>query len=256
MYLREIRELPGLTGAADDGDLVGEMRDSIEAGDAWIVRRAFDADRLLRIRDYLIQIGRSSLPNWEPIVKGAPNFHRVYADDRSYVKGRFHQWSFFPWNCDVFGLFDFFRPAYHLNNRINGWEADAYLGLEPERDCIARLTFQQYPRGIGHIRRHEDAVGPHKFTTVMLALSAKGVDYRQGGAYLARGDDGGDYDLDADLAVGDLVLVRSNVEHGVDPIDPEVETDWLAFEGKWTLILAVNKLAGTTSVPDSKQVGS
>ena len=159
-------------------------------------------------------------------------------------------------DLDVFGLFDLFAPAYHLNNAINGWPRHSYLGLSPERGAIARLTFQAYPRGIGYINRHQDVAGPHKFTTMTLALSTKGTDYDVGGTYVGTGEGAPDYDLDGDLKSGDLAYLYSPIVHGVAPIDPDADPNWLALEGKWSCVLAVNKLAGTEAISDSVDLGS
>lgn len=255
MYFRELVEIPPLAEALHDDSLIEQMRRGLHEGNVYVARGAYPRDKLLKIRAYLTRIGQSSMPNYEPITEKAPNFHRVYGDDRSHVKGRFHQWSFFPWNMDVFDLFDAARPAYELNNRINGWNKDKYLGREPEEGCIARLTFQAYPRGAGFISRHQDAAGPHKFTTVLLTLSDKGDDYQEGGAYFARSaDESEDFFADDNLRIGDLIITHSQVVHGVAPVDPGAELDWLEFEGKWTLVMAINKLAGSTHIPDSKDL--
>ncbi len=257
MYFRELVEIPHPAEAIQDDQLVESMRQRLHQGDVFVARGAFPRDLMLQIRSYLTQIGRSSLPNYEPITAKAPNFHRVYGDARSYVQGRFHQWSFFPWNMDVFGLFDLVRPAYELNNHLNGWRPEKYLGLEPEEGCIARLTFQAYPQGAGYISRHQDAAGPHKFTTVLVTLSDKGTDYDEGGAYFARSEEESeDFFADDSLRVGDLTFTHSEVVHGVAPIDPEKQLDWLAFQGKWTLVMAINKLAGSTHIPDSKDLAA
>ena len=256
MFFREIVDIPSPAEALGDGKLIEEMREGLHQGVIYVARNVFPRDDLLRIREYLARIGQSSLPNYEPLTEGAPNFHRVYGDSRSYVRGRFHQWSFFPWNMDVFDLFELVRPAYRLNNRVNGWPEDKYLGQEPQEGCVARLTFQAYPQGAGYIARHQDVAGPHKFTTVLLTLSDKGTDYRQGGAYFARSEDENeDFDADDVLRIGDLIYTHSEVVHGVAPIDPDARPNWLDFQGKWTLVLAVNKLAGASHIADSKDLG-
>jgi hypothetical protein len=251
MYVREVREVDEIP---DDESVIREMETSLRAGDVWVLRSTFDREWLLRVREYLAKVATNSLPNYQPILQDAPNFHRVYGDERSYVQGRFHQWSFFPWNLDVFALFEKFAPIYHLNNRINGWPKERYLGLKAEGGCIARLTFQAYPRGGGYIARHLDAAGPHKFTTITVCLSQKGEDYQTGGLYLGRGEGAPDLDVDALLNIGDVTVMHSELEHGVGTIDPEADLDWLAMRGKWTLVMAVNKLADTDEVPNSAQL--
>lgn len=252
MYVRSIREADDLETLLASESKIAEMRDELKAGHVYVVREAYPRAWLHKLRDYLTDVARHSLPNYQPIVQGAPNFHRVYGDPRSYVEGRFHQYSFFPWNMDVFDLFARFRPVYQLNNRINGWPDDKYLGQQAEDNgCIARLTFQVYHRGIGYISRHQDVAASHKFTTVTMPLSDKGVDFVEGGTYLVPGEGEPDLDIESRMGCGDVVFMHSQLIHGVAAIDPGVEPDWLAFRGKWTLILAINKLAGTTGIGNS-----
>src|ERR1700704_1344978 len=76
-----------------------------------VIRGAMDCDYVNQIKSYLSQIGRCSLPSRHPTLPGCPNHHRVYQwDERSFVKGCFHQFSFFPWNEDIFQLFKVFAP--------------------------------------------------------------------------------------------------------------------------------------------------
>lgn len=248
----EVREREDLRSVLASADQIEEMVTTLKQGYVWIVRRAVDSELLTQLREYLRGVAAGSLPNYQALVAGAPNFHRVYGDPRSYVQGRFHQFSFFPWNQDVFSLFERLRDVYRLNNRINGWPDDKYLGIEPEDGCTARLTVQAYPRGVGYIKKHTDAVGRHKFTTMSCCMSKKGEDFQTGGLYVGGAD--GDLDLDAELQMGDVVWIHSHVPHEVQPIDPSVRADWIALQGKWTLICAVNKLAGQHAIEDSAQL--
>lgn len=249
MLLKHIRESSDINSLLSDENLVNEMRSGLKEGDVYIIRRAFEKEWLLQLRNYLSDIGRSSLPNYLPILANAPNFHRICGDERSYVKGKFHQWSFFPWNQDLFELFRHFRSVYELNNKINGWPLNKYIGMIPEDGCTARLSFQFYPKGAGYIHRHSDVAATHKFTTVSLCMSDKGKDFLSGGLYMAAAD--GDFDVDAELESGDLLFMHSQIVHGVAPVDPDIPCRWTAFEGKWTLILAVNKIVTNTEIPDS-----
>src|SRR5262245_54534286 len=96
---RHVRFISDAASLLHDDDLLGEVRQNIADGDIVVARRAADLGVLRDIRDYLITIGRSSLPNYAKIETGAPNFHRMNrSDPRAYVQGCFHQFVFFPWN--------------------------------------------------------------------------------------------------------------------------------------------------------------
>ena len=91
------------------------LRKNIEAGEAYLLRDAVDPCLVRRLKIYLASIGSNSFPNYEPIEIGAANSHRLnYWDERSYVKGCFRQFSFYPWNQDIYHLFRHFREIFMI----------------------------------------------------------------------------------------------------------------------------------------------
>lgn len=204
-----------------------------------------------RIREYLARIGGSSLPTYEPLALGSPNFHRLNADDeRSIVRGCFHQFSFFPWNQDVFELFALMRPLFMVKNVLSGNPPERFLGRQGEHGVAARLAFQFYPQGSGFLNLHRDPVGSHQQVVPTVSFSQKGVDFHEGGAFLVDRL-GARHDLDALLQLGDCVLFDASTAHGIDVIDPTRRSNWLDFAGRWSLLIATNKLVGNTSVADA-----
>lgn len=251
---RRVHESAPLPELLADASRREEMALGLAAGDVFIVRNAVPAAWLHRVRDWLIDVGRNSLPAWHPIAAGAPNSHRVNRwDTRSYVKGCFHQFVFFPWNQDPFGLFDVVRPVFQLRNLLSGHRADTFLGPVPENGCTARLAFQYYPRGAGALHTHCDPVGPHQLAVPSIICGRKGVDFEHGGLYVADGQ-GRRLELDADLDWGDAVFLNAALPHGVAPIDPDADEDWLSFQGRWMLLAAVNKIEGNSAIADSRDM--
>jgi hypothetical protein len=231
----------------EDAERLQRIRDDITAGDVYIARRQFDPDLLQEIRGYLEGVGRGSLPNYAPIVAGAPNFHRMNRNDsRAHVQGCFHQFVFFPWNQDPFDLFEICASVYHTRNRLSGLPAGAFLGIEPQDGCTARLAFQVYPRGGGFLDRHADPVDFHQLTVPILQMSRKGKDFDSGGLYVEMSD-GRDLMIDDIAEPGDVVYFNAACPHGVAPIDPEVPLRWTTFSGRWMLLFAVNRLVGNTA---------
>lgn len=229
---------------------------SLAAKDAIIIRNVVSATKIQRIKDYLRSIGRSSLPNWHPILPNCPNFHRINVwDQRSYVKACFHQFSFFPWNDDILSLFASFKDVFALRNLLSGAGPHDYLGPEPLDQCIARLSFQFYPRGGGAMNKHKDPIGPHQAVVPILIMSKFGEDFKKGGAYFDTAA-GETVFVEQFANPGDLVLFDPQMPHGVAPIDPDVEMDWPAFEGRWMSIFAVNKLATNTQVTDAVDIAA
>ena len=87
-----------------------------------------------------------------------------------------------------------------------------------------------------------------------VTLSTKGVDFASGGAYLE--DMGGNtHYLDDLTKPGDVVFFNSQLTHGVEIIDADQATDWLAFQGRWSLLIATNKIVGKTDIDDAVDLG-
>ena len=254
MYAREIRYIEDIEAALADESLTTRMREGLLEGDVYIARHFMPRDQILKIREYLEGIGRHSLPNYQPIEPACPNFHRIDRwDPRAHIKACVHSFSFFPWNQDVFGFFDLFKPVYHLKNRLSGLAENSFLGVEPDRGCTARLSFQYYPSGIGGINMHQDPFDYHQITVPAMIMSKKGEDFQQGGNYVERKD--GRVLLDDICDYGDIIYFNAQCSHGVERIDPDADPDWLSQKGRWIALFAVNKLTDNPTIGDSKDLG-
>ncbi len=236
-------------------EIINRVRDGVMNGGVYIFDSGIERSLLERIRGYLTSVGRNSLPAYHAINEGCPNFHRVNNwDARSYVKGCFHQFSFFPWNDDFFGLFDVFKKVYFLKNLISGLPADSFLSMEPERGCTARLSFQYYPSGGGAMNKHMDPVDRHQLTVPTMLLCRKGEDFSVGGAFFVDNDGEVVY-IDEFSDWGEVTFFNAQMVHGVAPIDPNLEKRWEDFNGRWIALFAVNKLAITQEISDSVDLG-
>jgi hypothetical protein len=226
------------------------------AGTVCITPRPLAPDFVRDVIEYLSQIGRHSLPSRHPTLPGCPNHHRIYQwDELSYVKGCYHQFSFFPWNEDVFELFKALGPVYALRNLLNGLAPNRFQGQKPDDGCIARISFQFYPRGKGAMNKHMDPVDVHQKVVPILIMSKRGRDYKDGGLYY-EAPDGQRVWADEVAEPGDVVWTRAQIPHGVELIDPGAPLDWLSFRGRWSAIVAVNKLVSNTKVGDAVDLES
>lgn len=223
---------------------------TLRAENVLIVQRAYPKELCRSIIEYLTNVGRNSLPNYQAIIEGAPNNHRMNrSDPRSYVEGCFHQFSFYPWNQDLFNFFTLFQKVYHLKNVLNNIPENSYVGAKPERDCISRLSFQFYPQGSGFLNLHRDPVDFHQLVLPLLILSEKGKDFKSGGAYV---DIRGERILFDDLCgSGDIVIFNASFPHGVESIDEATPEFWPAFKGRWMLLFAVNKLSHNKEIANA-----
>lgn len=229
---------------------------AVEDRKVCIIRNVMRRDYVQTLISYLCQVGRNSLPSRIPTVPGCPNHHRVYQwDNLSYVKGCFHQFSFFPWNEDIFELFKVFRPVYHLRNILSGLPRDQFLGQRPENDCIGRISFQFYPSALGAMNKHVDPVDVHQKAVPILIMSKRGQDFQQGGLFYEP-TDGERVFADEIADPGDVVLTLAQLPHGVENIDPHIPADWLSFRGRWSAVVAVNKMANSTKIANAVDMES
>lgn len=254
VFAGELHTFDDHADALNDPARIAEMIERIKQGDAYLARGVIDKQKLLAVREYLIRVGGSSLPNYAKIEQGAPNHHRLnQSDPRAYVKGYFHQFTFFPWNQDVFNLFELARPVYQMKNLLSGVEADKFQGMEPEEGCISRLSFQFYPSGAGYLNKHRDPVDYHQLVVPTMLMGRKGEDWTEGGAYVEK--EGGELlMLDDQADIGDVLYFNAQLPHGVAPIDPDAELDHLSFRGRWMLLFAVNRLFGNTTISDAEDL--
>lgn len=242
-----VHEIDGPAALLQDPRALAEMEDLLRQGAVMVSRQVLPEAQVRRITDYLSTVGRSSLPNWRPIEPGCPNFHRLnWDDERSYVKAAFHQFSFFAWNQDVFRLFAHLRDLFRLRNRMCGAAEDAFLSGDPKEGAVARFSAQFYPSGGGYMNGHVDPVGEYQIVVPILAMSAYGEDFNSGGLWVDM-PDGSRLEADPLVRPGDVIWFHPQRPHGVAPIDPEDELDWPAFKGRWSAILAVNGLPGSSA---------
>ena len=244
-YINDFKSL--LTNSSE----LNKIKEGVLNGDLYILKSVYEKDFISRVKNYLTNIGKNSLPNYHPIELNTPNFHRINIwDERAYVKGCFQQFTFFPWNQDYFNLFEKTKEIYYLKNLINNLPKEKFLKSEPEEGCIARLSFQFYPKGVGGMNKHSDPVNHHQLVVPTLVMSEKGKDFKSGGVYVENEEKELIF-IDDLVEVGDVVLFNAQVPHGVKIIDQGVKEDWLSFEGRWMMIFATNKLFDNNEVQDA-----
>ncbi len=250
-HAKALHVVDDLHGILADDAKIQELTQRLSNFECLLIKGAVPQEPLLQIRDYLALVGQSSLPTYYKIEAGCPNFHRIIdRDPRSDVEGMFHQFVFHPWNQDFFDVFSLFRPVYRLKNRLAGLPADKYLGASPVEGCTARVAFQFYPSGGGMLHRHCDPVGYHQLVVPTIVMSKRGDDYSEGGLFVEQ-KDGTRIDIDQTADIGDAVYFHAEVVHGVAPVDPAVDRDWLSFRGRWMGLIAVNRVHSNVAVARS-----
>lgn len=230
------------------------MNENLQNYDAYIIRNMIDVTIIDKVKDYLSNIGQTSLPRYEFLQENCPDFHRIHMlDKRSYVESIMHQFCFHPWNQNIFDLFRVMEKIYKLKNLSANFEENTFLNNTPKDGYVARLSFHNYPVGGGEIKKHSDPIGEHQLTVPILQMSQKGIDYEEGGLYVI-GKDNIKIDIDTLMNKGDVFFFQAEIMHGVAPIDPDRELNWMEFEGRWMMLASIIQTVGNTKTAYSLQL--
>lgn len=121
-----------------------------------------------------------------------------------------------------------------LQNRVAGTQFDFTLtGL--------RTKVLRYPNGGGYLAEHFHPREPQR-VGLILSLSRIGDDFAQGGTTFRTPF--GFVDTNQYHDIGDVIIFRYDLAHGVRAVDPEKELDWDAESGKWTVLLELRETHG------------
>jgi hypothetical protein len=226
---------------ADYLQMVYENKDvflkRIHAPEAFIVREFYDPREILSLRKRIFDSAELSEPSWHPLLDDCPDYHRLHDNyANAYVKSKMHSFYFHGWHKENEKLFSFFREIFDMKNFLAGFERDAFITNIPSNGQVARVNFQNYPVGGGHLAEHVDPISKFALVQTLIQASAWGGDFTSGGLY-AKGQEGGDkLYLDPLTSPGDLVVLSPAIPHGVEAIDPQEHYEWKANRGKWTIL--------------------
>ena len=226
---------------------------SLQSNKAVIIKKFYSKKLCELTVSHLKAIASNSMTSYFPIKIGSPNFYRVnYNDPRSYVKGFFHQFNYFPWNQDQLDFFNLYKDAFVLKNRLNKLNDKEFFNPKSNSDCTIRLSFQFYPSAKGFMDQHSDPVDYHQNYLFMLSLSTKCKDFLNGGLFIKLKNK--EIYLDKYASVGDLIIFKADNPHGVKKIDEQNQYKPLAFTGRWMVIFSTNKLIENKLIKNSIKV--
>ena len=151
------------------------------------------------------------------------------------------------------GLFQIFENLFRLKNLITGNPAERFTGRHGQDGVVSRLAFQFYPSGKGFLNRHQDPHGEHQLTVPTVCFSEKSRDFQSGGAFI-EDVDGNRHYLDDKTSIGDVVFFDARLIHGVEIVDPHIVQPWLDFVGRWTCLIATNKVTGNASITNARDL--
>ncbi|MBE0515333.1 hypothetical protein [Sulfurimonas sp.] len=165
---------------------IEKIKNAIDNDKAVIIKDMYPKQLLMKIRQYLFNVGLNSLPSYHALDHKIPDHHLILQNHPdSYVDSYAHKFYFYPWNQNVFDFFKIFREMFQIKNLITGLDPDKYLLSNPSSDdFVIRCLFHHYPAGGGYIAKHSDTVGVHQSVTSIAALSDKGSDFIGGGYML------------------------------------------------------------------------
>ena len=208
----------------------------LTCGNCIALTNFFTTSEILLWRRYLSNLGRCQMPNYDQIKFGMKNNHRLnFDDDRSAVRGYFHQFNFFDWNQDLIDIFSRTDLLFNFKKTVSTlMHRNTIESSSPQNDqgtnssLINRVSFQYYPRSKGYLKKHRDPLNSSQSIVPTIVMSEYGKDYFSGGFYL---DHNGEYHYpERNLSLGDILIFNPHCPHGVERIDQEYVTDSIISE--------------------------
>jgi len=165
-----------------------------------------------------------------PYNKNTPNHFKIVdkdLDDSRPTRFLLHQ--YFPWNIRQNAEYqEFFIEFMKIRNVLNGFETD--ISITDIKDFVSWISVLQY-------RQCGDFLGAHKDRysyQAILIMSELGKDFQQGGQYYLHPEKGHVYS-ERQFKKGDLVMLQSDIYHGVHPIDPFHNLSDNSISGRWIM---------------------
>ncbi|HEV8549168.1 MAG TPA: hypothetical protein VGQ57_09070 [Polyangiaceae bacterium] len=230
------------------------LRATLETEHLAVVRGIFERERIRALLDAIrggfdAKRDRRHDPRDTEAVRS--NFQKLQIGANSGIDtrrtlGRFLRVLYNPiFADDIYGLRPCFVTLARFRNGLYGLPADyAVHGFDDGFFTCARL--HQYPRGGGFMVPHRDHFS--QIATVdanlgyyqpFLMLSEKGIDYREGGAYVDVNDERWSYEHAC--SAGDIVVYDGRTMHGVADVDPLEPLDLTSFTGRVAAFVSLFK---------------
>ena len=195
---------------------------------------------------YFEKISSSSFPNYFPLNKDTPNHFRLnYDDERASVKGHFMQFNIFLKNQDLLDTANVFKEIFNIKDKIS-FELNNreffYDSFSPSDEFISRVGYQFYESGKGYLEQHRDFVGDNQKVVPSLIISKKGKDFFTGGFFFKK-EDGKTIFPEEYVEVGDIIIFRPDLIHGVELIDKDIVSKEKKYlNGRWMAFITTTKM--------------
>ena len=226
-----------ISGQLKDGQIQPELSDpvlvsEIDSEKVVIIRDVFDTEELLDLRRKIHAWGQQQPEAAHGVSANQPglNFHRIdNGSSASPLPHRSHIYGFGDLaglNPDIgVDLHTISKLLIELLNRLAGTSYE--IGSDELKTLVAH-----FPKGGGFQDAHRHPYLPQK-VSVSLCLSVPGADYITGSPSVKC--NGMWIDLGQEISVGDIVLVRNDLDHRFVPFDPDAELNWQDDRGFWIL---------------------
>jgi hypothetical protein len=228
----------------DNGRIVAEKsREEIArlVGEGIIVvlKGAIPPSQVLELRQ-AVQRWAATAPPYphgkSPSTEPAMNFHRI--DDgkiQSSLPHVFHQFGFGN-HASIGELLGscattISAAMLDLQNEIAGSNLDFSA-----TGC--RLKVLHYPAGGGYLEQHDHPLEPQR-VGLILSGAQVGEDVSSGGTFFETPF--GHVDASSHHDLGDLILFRYDLPHGVSTVDEESTLEWSSAAGKWSIVLELRE---------------
>lgn len=217
----------------EDDEIISDLPPSeiarlVASGDIVVVKRFFELDYLASLVEEVHAGFKDSEPKLLDFEWGGEDHWRIDNNPpKSSVPKIQSVYIAFSWNARLPESLKVGEALARFRNRIAGLDDD--FGFRCSDDFIAMSVYQHYPKGGGFIAEHTDPIEPQK---CVINLNLPG-DFTSGGLFFVI--DGEKIPAEALSGTGDLVIFRPDIYHGVDPIDPGQEIDFLAVSGRWRM---------------------
>lgn len=115
-----------------------------------------------------------------------------------------------------------------IRNILNG--LDLEVGISDVKQFISWISVLHYRSGGDFLACHRDA---YKFQAILI-MSELGRDFTSGCQYVLSEKYGSIF-TEKELKIGDLVMLKSDINHGVYPIDQDTTLSDNSIDGRWIM---------------------
>ena len=218
------------------------INESVADDGGCIIRGLYDENFILNFKKWVFeQRVRQGLSGNQKYTRETKNHFKVV--DKNFEDPRptrFVLCQYFPWNKTENAEFhDFFIQFMQIRNILNGIDLD--VGIFDTKQFISWISVLQYRSGGDFLACHKDK---YKFQAILI-MSQFGKDFTSGGQYILSEDMGSVF-TEKLFRIGDLVMLKSDIPHGVYPIDQDAPLSDNSIDGRWIMFSPYNDPAVLT----------